>query len=373
MSMSALGRRSSGHWVERTWSCTGLGLSGSMLYQQEYSQRLNPLAEPLRRSRRSRQSIGRARSYLPGLGGGLWRRCISWNGISSGLRVAAERIVGAQSLEHDRHVERRHDARLCRRMGPRCRDSSSTRWISTRIIPGWVHYVLATNHYRKGEFEKALVQAKRSTMTQVVWTPLCVAVAAGQLGLAADARAAIDVIRDTPSGVSRCSRGAGILVDVAVGCRPCRPTPGRVRQSHHAGCLEPRLTLGHSSSSDGGRLPCRPLHDAHELRGHVAHLVPVGHLVVAAGVGGIRPPSRQSGASRTASTGRIACRPAGRRRTPPARPSTRDARGTPTPFCARCRLRRAAWSRIDRLTDRNIEGRAFSSTRWRLTKASASG
>ena len=32
-------------------------------------------------------------------------------------------------------------------------------------------------------------------MTHVVWTPLCVAVAAGQLGLAADARAAIDVIR----------------------------------------------------------------------------------------------------------------------------------------------------------------------------------
>jgi adenylate cyclase len=61
--------------------------------------------------------------------------------------------------------------------------------------PGWVHYILATNHYRKGEFEQALVQAKRSTMTHVVWTPLCVAVAAGQLGLAADARAAIDVIR----------------------------------------------------------------------------------------------------------------------------------------------------------------------------------
>jgi hypothetical protein len=32
-------------------------------------------------------------------------------------------------------------------------------------------------------------------MTHVVWTPLCVAVAAGQLSLAADARAAIDVIR----------------------------------------------------------------------------------------------------------------------------------------------------------------------------------
>lgn len=49
--------------------------------------------------------------------------------------------------------------------------------------PGWVHYVLATNHYRKGEFDKALVEAKRSNLPQFVWTPLCVAVAAGQLGL----------------------------------------------------------------------------------------------------------------------------------------------------------------------------------------------
>ena len=61
--------------------------------------------------------------------------------------------------------------------------------------PGWVHYVLATNHYRNGEYEKALLAAKRSNITQFVWTSLCVAVAAGQLGLTADAQAALDGIR----------------------------------------------------------------------------------------------------------------------------------------------------------------------------------
>ena len=61
--------------------------------------------------------------------------------------------------------------------------------------PGWMHNVLATNHYRKGEFGKALVQAKRSNLPQYVWTPLHIAGAAGQLGLAADARAALDGIR----------------------------------------------------------------------------------------------------------------------------------------------------------------------------------
>ena len=62
--------------------------------------------------------------------------------------------------------------------------------------PRWVYYVLATNHYRKGDFDKALVEAKRANLTQFVWTPHCVAVAAGQLGRTADARAALDAISE---------------------------------------------------------------------------------------------------------------------------------------------------------------------------------
>ena len=60
--------------------------------------------------------------------------------------------------------------------------------------PGWVHYVLAANHWRLGEFEQALVQAKRSTLAQFAFTPLYVAAAAGQLGRVADAKLALDAI-----------------------------------------------------------------------------------------------------------------------------------------------------------------------------------
>ena len=31
--------------------------------------------------------------------------------------------------------------------------------------PRWVYSVLATNHYRKGDFDKALVEAKRANLT----------------------------------------------------------------------------------------------------------------------------------------------------------------------------------------------------------------
>ncbi len=58
--------------------------------------------------------------------------------------------------------------------------------------PGWHHYALFTDHYRKADYEESLTHAKRSNMPQFVWTPLMMAVAAGQLGNAADARAAFD-------------------------------------------------------------------------------------------------------------------------------------------------------------------------------------
>ncbi len=57
--------------------------------------------------------------------------------------------------------------------------------------------MLFANHYRRGEFNEALTHAKRSNLTQFVWTPLCVAAAAGQLGLTADARGAFESLRKT--------------------------------------------------------------------------------------------------------------------------------------------------------------------------------
>ena len=181
----ALGREP-GHALG--WACL------SMLYEQEYSQLLNPLPGPLRRSR---EAANRSVELDPTCQAG-WGALAALHFFErdvNGFRVAAERVVALNPLnttsmsfvgmllgyagDWDRGVE----------LVERAMDLNPH-------TPRWLHYVLATNHYRKGEFEKALVEAKRSNLAQFVWTPLCVAVAAGQLGLAADARAALDLIRE---------------------------------------------------------------------------------------------------------------------------------------------------------------------------------
>src|SRR5262249_3581294 len=165
----------------------------SILYEQEYSQPLNPLPGPLQRSA---DAAARSVELDPTCQSG-WRALTALRFFErdlNGLRVTAERVVMLNPLhttivadvgvmlayagEWDRGVELVEHAMDL-----------------NRHHPGWVHYVLATDHYRKGAFDKALVQSKRANLTQFVWTPLCMAVAAGQLGLAADAKAALDAIR----------------------------------------------------------------------------------------------------------------------------------------------------------------------------------
>lgn len=169
------------------WACLAL------LYEHEYSQHLNPLPDS---HRRCAEAADRSVELDPSCQSG-WRAFAGLRFFErdlSGLRVAAERVVALNPLhttsvalvglmlayagEWERGVELVEHAMD---LNPH--------------LPGWVHYPLATNHYRKGAFEKALVQAKHASLTQFVWTPLCVAVAAGQLGLAADARAALEAIR----------------------------------------------------------------------------------------------------------------------------------------------------------------------------------
>ena len=169
------------------WACL------AVLYEQEYSQLLNLSPEPLRRSAEAAQ---RSVELDPTCQAG-WRALAAINFFErdlNGLRVAAERAVALNPLhatvtgaigwmlafagEWDRGVE----------LVARAIDLNPHH-------PGWLHNVLATNHYRNGEFAKALVQAKRSNLPQYVWMPLHVAGAAGQLGLTADARAALDAMR----------------------------------------------------------------------------------------------------------------------------------------------------------------------------------
>jgi adenylate cyclase len=61
--------------------------------------------------------------------------------------------------------------------------------------PGWFHYVAWMDHYRRGEFDRALAEAKRSNLPQFVWTPIIHAAAAGALGSVDDAREAFASLR----------------------------------------------------------------------------------------------------------------------------------------------------------------------------------
>ena len=60
--------------------------------------------------------------------------------------------------------------------------------------PGWYHIARATRDYAIGDDEGALRAAKRINMPDHVWAHIQVAVAAGQLGRAADAATALDAV-----------------------------------------------------------------------------------------------------------------------------------------------------------------------------------
>jgi TolB-like protein/Tfp pilus assembly protein PilF len=169
------------------WACL------AMLYEQEHSQHLNPLPNSRQRSAEAaRRSVDLDSACQAG-----------WRGLAvshffdrdrSGFRVAAERVM---ALNPWHTTTMSYIGTLLAYTGEWDR---GVRIVEEAIDlnphhPDWVHYTLATNHYRVGAFDKALLEAKRASLAQYVWTPLCIAMAAGQLGLAADARGALEVIR----------------------------------------------------------------------------------------------------------------------------------------------------------------------------------
>ncbi len=64
-----------------------------------------------------------------------------------------------------------------------------------RHHPGWYYNASWAHHYRKGEYEAALLAAKKISMPQYHWTHITTAAAAGMLGHHEEARAAIESLR----------------------------------------------------------------------------------------------------------------------------------------------------------------------------------
>lgn len=72
------------------------------------------------------------------------------------------------------------------------------------LAPKWYHLIMALGHYRRNDYEGALVGLKGSAATEWVWIPLVLAAAHGQLGNHHEAHHALaraqaldaDVLRD---------------------------------------------------------------------------------------------------------------------------------------------------------------------------------
>ncbi|MGH9603202.1 MAG: hypothetical protein ACRD24_12530, partial [Terriglobales bacterium] len=62
--------------------------------------------------------------------------------------------------------------------------------------PGWYHFTLFWDHFRKHEYEEALETTKRINMPEVFWTYVVTAAVCGRLGRREEARAALDALRN---------------------------------------------------------------------------------------------------------------------------------------------------------------------------------
>jgi TolB-like protein/tetratricopeptide (TPR) repeat protein len=163
------------------------------VYEHEYSSRLNTLPGSLERSA---QAAARSMEIDPASQAAWLAQaaiCFFRRDLS-GLKVAAERAVALNPLNTSTEAfvgmtlvyagEWDHGVAMVR-------DAIA----HNPQHPGWFHYVAWMDHYRRGEFDRALAEAKRSNLPQFVWTPIIHASAAGALGSVADAREAFANLR----------------------------------------------------------------------------------------------------------------------------------------------------------------------------------
>jgi TolB-like protein/Tfp pilus assembly protein PilF len=168
------------------WGC----LAG--LYDHEHSVGINVRPDP---ESRARKAAERAIELDPTCQQG-WRqialRCHFERDLN-GLRVAAEQTIQLNPLS----TAAAYMGLLLALAGDWDRGMTLVR-AAVDLTPqhlNSLHHVIFVDHYRRGEYEDALAQAKRSNLPNYVGTPILSAAAAGQLGRATDAKAALDALR----------------------------------------------------------------------------------------------------------------------------------------------------------------------------------
>jgi TolB-like protein/Flp pilus assembly protein TadD/tRNA A-37 threonylcarbamoyl transferase component Bud32 len=165
----------------------------SHLYEQEHYHRLNPMEKPLERAR---EAAWRAVNLDQACQAGWESLATSYffERDFNAFRPAAERAV---SLNRRNGATMAFLGMLTAFAGDWDRGVAMTRRIMdlNPHHPGWYHVVPMMNHFRKGEYEKALEAARETNMPEFHWTQIDTAAAAGMLGRQAEARAAIELLR----------------------------------------------------------------------------------------------------------------------------------------------------------------------------------
>jgi len=177
--------REPGH--ANAWACL------AFLYCTEYLDRFNPREKPMERAR---DAALRAVNLDPACQMG-WEQLAVAHYFARDLgafRPAAERAI---SLNPRNGSTCALMAMLLAFSGEWDRGVALTEKIMALNPhhPGWYHSTPFMDHYRKGEYEKALQVAKKVTMPEFHWSHLQVAAACGQLNRHEEARAAIESLR----------------------------------------------------------------------------------------------------------------------------------------------------------------------------------
>ncbi len=162
------------------------------LYYQEFAHGFNPLPDSLARAH---QAVRRALD-LDAVHHHAWHvRAVTcyFDRDRDGFEHAAERALALNP--HDTNTTA-FLAFLWSQLGEtdRACEMTARAMALNPAYPGWYHFVFFDRHYMRGEFAEALAQARKINMAQNLWSPWAVAVSAGQLARATDARAALDAL-----------------------------------------------------------------------------------------------------------------------------------------------------------------------------------
>ena len=169
------------------WACL------SSLIEHEYSHRLNPKADTLKRAR---ETAERAIAANPVCQEG-WRAMASaafFARDAAGVRIAAERAIAINPLNTG-------TVAVCGMFiaysGAWDRGLEVLRQAMTPNphYPGWLHFAFFTYHYNREDYAEALRHAKPINMPRFPKWHLTMAAVAGRLGLRDEARAALEGLR----------------------------------------------------------------------------------------------------------------------------------------------------------------------------------